>query len=67
MTTIYTQNARGRWRRPRDTNGDIIVDASPDLTKLEYIIDYIHALGPDTHVIAVCQPSVPTLAATAIW
>ena len=26
----------------------------------------LHALGPDTHVMAVCQPSVPVLAAVAI-
>ena len=47
MTTIYTQNARGLWRHPRDLNGDIIVDAPPDLTKLEYIIDFMqqHDVG----------------------
>jgi hypothetical protein len=47
MTTIYTQNARGLWRRPHDLNGDIIVDAPPDLTKLENIIDYMrqHDVG----------------------
>ena len=47
MTTIYTQNVRGLWRRPRDLNGDILVDAPPDLTKLEYIIDYMrqHHVG----------------------
>jgi poly(3-hydroxybutyrate) depolymerase len=35
----------------------------------EYIDDliaFLEFLGPDTHVIAVCQPSVPVLAATAI-
>ncbi len=26
----------------------------------------LHALGPDTHVMAVCQPSVPVLAAVAL-
>ena len=47
MTTIYTQNARGLWRRPRDLDGNILVDAPPDLTKLEYIIDYMrqHDVG----------------------
>ena len=33
---------------------------------IDYIIDFVHFLGPDTHVIAVCQPSVPVLAATAL-
>ncbi|MBN8966257.1 MAG: polyhydroxyalkanoate depolymerase, partial [Rhizobiales bacterium] len=28
--------------------------------------DMLHALGGDTHVVAVCQPSVPVLAATAL-
>jgi hypothetical protein len=40
-TMIYTQNAKGLWRRPRDPDGNIIVDAPPDLSKLEYIIDYM--------------------------
>lgn len=33
---------------------------------IEYIIAYIQFLGPDVHVMAVCQPTVPVLAATAI-
>ena len=33
---------------------------------IDYIIDMLHALGPDTHVMAVCQPSVPVLAAAAL-
>jgi poly(3-hydroxybutyrate) depolymerase len=32
---------------------------------IDYVIDMIHHLGEDTHVIAVCQPSVPVLAAVA--
>lgn len=35
-------------------------------TYVEYVIDFIKELGPDTHVLAVCQPAVPVLAATAI-
>ncbi|MEN8196554.1 MAG: polyhydroxyalkanoate depolymerase [Pseudomonadota bacterium] len=31
-----------------------------------YIVDFLRFLGPDTHVIAVCQPSVPVLAAVAL-
>ncbi|NBN65661.1 polyhydroxyalkanoate depolymerase [Microvirga tunisiensis] len=33
---------------------------------IDYIISMIHFLGPDTHVVAVCQPSVPVLAAVAV-
>lgn len=33
---------------------------------IDYIIDFLHVLGPNTHMIAVCQPAVPSLAATAI-
>jgi poly(3-hydroxybutyrate) depolymerase len=33
---------------------------------IDYVIDMLHALGPDTHVVAVCQPSVPVLAAVAL-
>ncbi len=41
-TTIYTQNAQGLWHRPRDPEGNILVDLSPDLSKLEYLIDFMH-------------------------
>ena len=30
-----------------------------------YLVDFLRELGPDTHVIAVCQPAPLTLAATA--
>ena len=33
---------------------------------IDYIIDFLHYLGPNTHVLAVCQPAVPCLAATAV-
>ncbi len=33
---------------------------------IDYIISILHSLGGDTHVIAVCQPSVPVLAAVAV-
>ncbi|NQV98420.1 MAG: polyhydroxyalkanoate depolymerase [Rhodospirillales bacterium] len=33
---------------------------------VETIIDFIRFLGPDVHVIAVCQPSVSVLAAVAV-
>jgi poly(3-hydroxybutyrate) depolymerase len=33
---------------------------------VDYLIEYLELLGPDTHMIAVCQPSVPALAAVAL-
>jgi len=31
-----------------------------------YVIEFIQALGPDVHVISVCQPTVPVLAAVSL-
>jgi len=33
---------------------------------IEYVIEMLHELGPNTHVMAVCQPSVPVMAAVAL-
>ena len=33
---------------------------------IDYVISILHALGGDTHVVAVCQPAVPVLAAAAL-
>lgn len=33
---------------------------------IEYIIEMIELLGPNTHILAVCQPSVPVLAAVSL-
>jgi len=33
---------------------------------VDYVIDFLHVLGPNTHVIAVCQPSVPVMAAVSV-
>jgi poly(3-hydroxybutyrate) depolymerase len=33
---------------------------------VDYVIDMLRWLGPDTHVIAVCQPSVPVLSAVSV-
>ena len=33
---------------------------------IDYVQDYIDLLGPELHVMAVCQPSVPVLAAIAL-
>lgn len=32
----------------------------------DYVIDSLHQLGPNTHVLAVCQPTVSALMATAL-
>ena len=33
---------------------------------IDYVIEFIHDLGPQTHVVAVCQPSVPVFAAMCL-
>jgi poly(3-hydroxybutyrate) depolymerase len=33
---------------------------------IDYLIEFLEFLGPNTHVMAVCQPSVPAYAATAL-
>jgi poly(3-hydroxybutyrate) depolymerase len=33
---------------------------------IDYVVEMLHVLGPDVHVMGVCQPSVPVLAATAL-
>ena len=33
---------------------------------IDYIIEFMEHIGPDAHMMAVCQPSVPAFAATAI-
>ena len=35
-------------------------------TYITYIREFLSLLGPDTHVIAVCQPAVPVLAAVSL-
>ncbi len=34
--------------------------------EIELLIDWIRRLGPEVHVVAVCQPSVPVLAAVSL-
>jgi poly(3-hydroxybutyrate) depolymerase len=42
-------------------------DGSFDLdTYIDYLIGFLEHLGPGMHMLAVCQPSVPALAATAV-
>ena len=44
-----------------------VADGSFDLDDyIDYLIAIHHALGPGVHVMAVCQPSVPVLAAVAL-
>ena len=44
-----------------------VAEGSFDLDEyIDYLISILHVLGGDTHVIAVCQPSVPVLAAAAL-
>lgn len=33
---------------------------------IDYLISFVQFLGPNTHIMAVCQPAVPALAATAV-
>jgi poly(3-hydroxybutyrate) depolymerase len=33
---------------------------------VDYVMDFLHVLGPNTHVVAVCQPGPAVLAATAL-
>lgn len=33
---------------------------------VDYLIEFAEVLGPNLHIIAVCQPAVPALAATAV-
>lgn len=52
------------WRDAREvrlSEGPFDLDDYIDL-----VIEFLHVLGPGTHAMAVCQPSVPVLAAAAL-
>jgi poly(3-hydroxybutyrate) depolymerase len=52
------------WHNARDVavaDGEFGLDEYTD-----YLIQFLETLGPDTHMLAVCQPCVVALAATAI-
>jgi poly(3-hydroxybutyrate) depolymerase len=52
------------WRNARSVP---VADGRFDLDDyIDYVISILHMLGGDAHVIAVCQPSVPVLAAVAL-
>ena len=51
------------WHNARDI---AVSDGKFDIEDYTlYLVDFMRALGPDTHVIAVCQPAPLALAATA--
>ncbi len=44
-----------------------LADGSFDLDDyIDYVVEMLHLLGPETHIVGVCQPSVPVLAAVAL-
>src|SRR4029453_14205903 len=52
------------WHNARDVG---LADGSFGFdTYIEYLIHWLEVLGPETHVIAVCQPCVAALVATAV-
>jgi poly(3-hydroxybutyrate) depolymerase len=52
------------WRDARDVN---LLQPGFDLDDyIDYVIEFLHLLGPQTHLLAVCQPAVPALAAVAL-
>ncbi len=52
------------WQNARDiavTEGRFGLDEY-----IDHVMRFLRRIGPDTHVLAVCQPAVPVLAATAL-
>ena len=52
------------WKNARDIptdKGDFGLD-----DYIKYVQDFIRELGPDVHVMAVCQPTVPVMAAVSL-
>jgi poly(3-hydroxybutyrate) depolymerase len=51
----------------RDAKLVPLSDGSFDLDDyIDYLIDFLEAIGPDAHMLAVCQPAVPAFAAVAL-
>lgn len=51
----------------RDAKNVPLEEGSFDLDDyIDYLISYLEILGPGAHMLAVCQPSVPALAAVAL-
>jgi len=52
------------WRDARDVS---LKDGNFDLDDyIDYVIDFVREIGPGAHLLAVCQPTVPAFAATAL-
>ena len=52
------------WHNAREV---AVADGAFDLdTYIDYLREFLQAMGPGTHVIAICQPCVAALAATAL-
>ena len=52
------------WLNPREIPPDAGTFGLDDYT--QHLIDFVKHMGPDTHIVAVCQPAVSALAATAV-
>jgi polyhydroxyalkanoate depolymerase len=52
------------WINPRDIPESAGAFGLDDYT--QHLIDFIKHMGPDSHIVAVCQPAVSALAATTI-
>ena len=51
----------------RDARTIPLSEGSFDLDDyIDYVISILHALGDETHVLAVCQPAVPVMAAVSV-
>src|SRR3546814_11280448 len=51
----------------RDAQLVPLADGAFDLDDyIDYLVAFLEHIGPGTHMLAVCQPSVPCLAATAL-
>jgi poly(3-hydroxybutyrate) depolymerase len=51
----------------RDARTVPLSEGSFDLDDyIDYVISMLHVLGGDTHILAVCQPAVPVMAAVAV-
>ncbi len=52
------------WHNIRDVPGE--AGAFDFSAYVSHIIDFLRVLGPRSHIVAVCQPTVPALAAAAL-
>jgi|SRR5271170_5456852 len=52
------------WINPRDIPLEAGVFGFDDYT--QHLMDFVKYLGPDSHIVAVCQPAVSALAATTV-